>query len=95
VFLLNERVVFALFLQLEAYCLKFVHQSIYIVDCEELKPTSEFAVTVFISFICRFPQYTAMSDQVVRCKLSWHILKGCTCYYMTFSYVWHNLLNNL
>ena len=64
----------------------------YILDCEELKPTSKFAVTVFIY---KFPQYTTISDQVVMCELSWHMLKGCTCDYMTFSNVWHNLPNNL
>jgi hypothetical protein len=67
----------------------------YIVDREELKLTSKFAVTVFIRFIYRFPQYTAMSDQVVVCELSWHILKGCTCVWLHdfFLSVWHNLSN--
>lgn len=66
----------------------------HIVGHEELKRTPEFSVTVFIRFIYRFPQYTAVSDKVM-CELSWHILKGCTCDYTTFSNVWHNLPNNL
>jgi hypothetical protein len=34
---------------------------------KELKPTSEFAMTVFVGFVYGFPQYKAISDQVVMC----------------------------